>query len=208
MYLIAVAPYLLFAWAFGPLLDIAGLFMSGALFAITIVLFSELLWSIKPSSCYLISPDGISKTNESSKTIDSFKSISSNLLILQMTLGIGACVYAFYFAHSDIDLSTRAFVLAVGLDMTVSGIWFLTQMSSSKGRFRTISDELSAHSNQYGEPTEMPYRIFDLAFVPHGFGFFRLYISSDNSYKESIIIDGKAMEELQNNLKGIIADET
>lgn len=207
MYLIAVVPYLLFAWAFGPLLDIAGLYMSGALIAITIVLFSELLWSIKPSNCYLLSPDGISKTKESSKTLTSFKSISPNLLIVQLTLGVGAFLYASFFAHPDVNLSTRAIVLAVGLDMTVSGIWFLTQMSSSKGRFRAIADELNAHSNQYGEPTEMPYRIFDLAFIPHGFGFFRLYISSDNSYKESIVIDGKAMLELQNNLKGIIADE-
>ncbi len=207
VYLIAIVPYLLFAWAFQPLLDIAGLLVSGTLIAISIVLFAELLWSIKPSSCYLLSPDGISKTKESSKTITTFKSISPNLMIVQMAHGVGACLYACVFADPSINLSTRAFVLAIGLDMTVSGLWFLTQMSSSKGRFRAIADELNAHSAQYGESSEMPYRIFDLAFVPHGFGFFRLYISSDDSYKESIVIDGKAMDELQQNLKGLACDE-
>lgn len=208
IYLIAIMPYMLFAKIFMPVLEAAGLLLSGVLLTIGFVFVSELLWNIKPSSCYLLSPDGISKTNESSRTLTRFASIPSAVLVIQSILGSSVCIFATLYSEPAIELTTRAFILAIGLDMVLSGIWFLTQMSSGSNRFDGIVEVLTGQSDPYGNPDPIPSQMFDLAFVPHGFGYFRLYISAQSSYKESIVIDGKSMQTLQHDLKTIHREQS
>jgi len=207
VYLAAAIPFMLLSWIAPTVDSITGLTVSSILMAAAVVLISELLWRIKPKNCYLLSPNGILNIGKTIKTITSFTSISQRTLVLQIALGVGISLFSLLPASTAIEMDTRIFALAVGFDMAISGLWLYTRLLPATRRFKVDSNELILYNNLTKKSKKIQCRNSDITFIPHGLGFYRLYISSSNNYKKSFVLDGKIIVAIHNSLQRLTADD-